>query len=166
MTGDLRALRSLGELIERERRDGRALASVRPGEWHVAVVPTNVAATVESSVVVCLWDVEERMGGICHFDRPSGAMSALEPGRYGNRAILVLLDELEDAGCDRRRMRAKLFGGADARADQDLGARNVAIAEQLLEALDIPILARDTGGARLRKVTVHTDDFCVWVWRI
>jgi len=166
VTGDLRALRSLGELIDRERRGGRALASVRAGEWHVADVPTNVAAAVDSSVVVCLWDADERIGGVCHFDLPTGAPNALEPGRYGNRAIAVLVDELEAAGCDRRRLRAKLFGGADARPGSDVGARNVAVAEVELEALDVPVVARDTGGERPRKIAVHTDDFSVWVWRI
>jgi chemotaxis protein CheD len=155
VTGDLRALRSVGELIERERRGGRALASVRPGQCHVAAVPTNLAATVDASVVVCLWDIGERMGGACHFDAPAG-----------NRAILALVDELEAAGCDRRRLRAKLFGGADARPACDLGARNVAAAEAVLDALDVPLVARDTGGERPRKIAVHTDDFSVWVWRI
>jgi chemotaxis protein CheD len=166
VTGDLRALRALGELLERERRGGRALATVRPGEWLVACEPTNVAASVDSSLLVCLWDVDERMGGVCHFSEPTGALSALEPGRYGNRAIIVLLDELEGAGCDRRRLRAKLFGGCDAATDRDVGARNVAVAEQLLETLDIPVIARDTGGARSRKVTLHTDDFSAWIWRM
>jgi chemotaxis receptor (MCP) glutamine deamidase CheD len=73
---------------------------------------------------------------------------------------------MEAAGCDRRRLRAKLFGGADARAGSDVGARTVAAAEQVLEALDVPVLARDTGGERPRKVAVHSDDFSVWVWRI
>ena len=40
------------------------------------------------------------------------------------------------------------------------------IAEQVLDALDIPIVGADTGGARPRKVTLHTDDFTAWVWRI
>jgi chemotaxis protein CheD len=164
--GGMRDLRSLTELLDRERRGGRELATARPGQWHVATVPTNLAAAVDSSVLVCLWDVEERMGGACHFVEPTGALDALEPGRYGNRAIAVLLDELEAAGCDRRRLRAKLFGGADARAGSDLGARNVAVAEQLLDALDIPVVGADTGGARPRKVTLHTDDFTAWVWRI
>jgi chemotaxis receptor (MCP) glutamine deamidase CheD len=154
VTGDLRALRALGELLERERRGGRALATVRPGDWLVACEPTNIAATVDSSLLVCLWDVDERMGGVCHFSEPTG-----EP-------IVALLDELEGAGCDRRRLRAKLFGGCDAATDRDVGARNVAVAEQLLETLDIPIIARDTGGARPRKVTLHTDDFSAWIWRM
>ena len=154
MTGDLRALRSLGELVERERGGGRALASVRRGEQYVAFVPTNIAVAVDSSVAVCLWDVDERIGGVCHFELPA------------DRAILALVKQMEAAGCDRRRLRAKLFGGADARADSDVGARTVAAAEQVLEALDVPVLARDTGGERPRKVAVHSDDFSVWVWRI
>lgn len=153
MTGDLRALRSLGEIIDRERRGGRELASVRPGECHVALVPTNIAATVDSSVVVAVWDVDERMGAACHLEIPTGRAN-----------VLVLVDEIEAAGCDRRRLRAKLFGGCDARGS-NLGARNVAVAEQMLEALDIPIIGRDTGGTCPRKITLHTDDFSVWVWR-
>jgi chemotaxis protein CheD len=152
---NLHTLRALRELLEGERRGGRALATVRPGEWLVARAPTNIAATVDSSVVVCFWDVDARTGGVCHFALPMSA----------RRAILVLVDELEAIGCARPRLRAKLFGGADARPEHDVGARTVAAAAQLLDELDIPVVARDTGGGRPRKITAHTDDFSVWIWR-
>ncbi len=169
MSGDYRALRSLADLADAEPPGTRALAYLHPGEWIAAAEPTIVTTIVASCVAVCLWDAELRAGGINHFLLPSGARNATQPGRYGNLAIPRLVEALEKIGCDRRRLRAKLFGGscrAEARAGGDLGARNVALADELLAELGIPIIARDTGGPRARKLVMHTDDFSVWVWRI
>jgi chemotaxis receptor (MCP) glutamine deamidase CheD len=157
MTGDLRALRSIGELIERDSTGRRALATVRAGESLVAMTPTNVAAIVDSSLVVCLWDIDERIGAVLHLALPEAG---------GDAGIAALVEALEASGCDRRRLRAKLFGGSDLPNRRGAGARNLAAAEAALATLAIPVVARDTGGERPRKITVHTDDFSAWVWRI
>jgi chemotaxis receptor (MCP) glutamine deamidase CheD len=167
--GSFRALRSLGDLADANPADARAPHYLHPGEWLAASQPTVVTTILASCVAVCLWDVELRIGGINHFLLPTGARNATQPARYGNLAIAGLVAGLEEIGCDRRRLRAKLFGGscrAEASAGGDLGARNVALADEELGELGIPVVARDTRGPRARKLVLHTDDFSVWIWRI
>jgi chemotaxis receptor (MCP) glutamine deamidase CheD len=166
---EFRALRSLTDIADPEPPGARANCYLHPGEWIAAATPTVVTTILASCVAVCLWDVELRVGGINHYLLPSGARNVAQPARYGNYAILGLIGDLERRGCDPRRLCAKIFGGScrnEAVAGGDLGARNVALAEEMLAELNIPIVARDTGGPRARKLVVHTDDFSVWVWRI
>ena len=169
MSGGFRALRSLDDVADADSSGAHRQHYLHPGEWLAASAPTAVTTILASCVAVCLWDVEARIGGLNHFLLPTGARRAMQPARYGNLAIPGLVADLEALGCDRRRLRAKLFGGscrAEATAGGDLGARNVALADEVLEELAIPVVARDTGGPRARKLVLHTDDFSVWVWRI
>jgi chemotaxis protein CheD len=169
VTARFRSLSAFGDLADPDPPGVRASRYLHPGESFAATEPTAVTTILASCVAVCLWDPELRAGGLNHFLLPSGTRNAAEPARYGNLAIPRLLEELVRLGCSRRRLRAKLFGGscrADAVKGPDLGARNVALAEEILRDEDIPIIATDTGGARARKLVVHTDDFSAWVWRI
>jgi chemotaxis protein CheD len=168
VTHESRAQRSPGD-VAAEPAGARVASYLLPGEWIAAATPTAVTTILASCVAVCLWDFELRRGGISHYLLPTGARNVVQPARYGNYAILGLLAHLERLGCDPRRLCAKIFGGSsrnEAAVGGDLGARNVAAAEEMLGELGIPIVAHDTGGGRARKLVVHTDDFSVWVWRI
>lgn len=169
MTSEFRSLRALGDLADPDPPGVRGTHYLHPGEWLAAAQPTAVTTILASCVAVCLWDPEVRVGGLNHFLLPTGTRNSTAPARYGNLALPRLVADLEALGCYKKRLRAKIFGGScrtDALPGSHLGARNVAMAEEVLGDLDIPILARDTGGVRARKLVVHTDDFSVWVWRI
>jgi chemotaxis protein CheD len=164
-----RSLRAFSDLADPDPPGVRASHYLHPGEWIASPVPRAVTTILASCVAVCLWDPEQRTGGLNHFLLPHGTRNAPQPARYGNLAIPRLVAELEALGCWRKRLRAKIFGGscrAEASGGGDLGARNVALAEEELGELEIPVIARDVGGTRARKLVVHTDDFSVWVWRI
>ncbi|HEY2748685.1 MAG TPA: chemotaxis protein CheD [Polyangia bacterium] len=169
MTSEFRSLRALGDLADPDPPGTIASRYLHPGEWIAAAEPCAVTTILASCVAVCLFDPERRLGGLNHFLLPIGTRNAPQPARYGNLAIPRLVADLEALGCARKRLRAKLFGGScrtETTAGGDLGARNVALAEEELAELEIPVIARDVGGARARKLVMHTDDFSVWVWRI
>ena len=68
-------------------------------------------------------------------------------------------------------LQAKLFGGASMFRSQDrqqisLGAKNVAVALELMKAAGIPVVVQETGGIRGRKIMFNTDDGIVWCQRI
>ncbi|MGZ3428925.1 MAG: chemotaxis protein CheD [Polyangia bacterium] len=164
-----RSLRALGDLADPDPPGVRARHYLHPGEAIASVTPHAVTTILASCVAVCLFDAERRVGGVAHFLLPWGARNAAQPARYGNHAIPRLVADLVALGCWRQRLRAKIFGGscrARSTAAGDLGTRNVAVAEEELAAFEIPVIARDVGGARSRKLVVHTDDFSVWVWRL
>jgi hypothetical protein len=49
------------------------------------------------------------------------------------------------------------------RGARNLGDENVQLALRLLEEARIPVLDRDVGGARGRKLIFHVDDGAAWV---
>ena len=76
----------------------------------------------------------------------------------------ILLDEMLARGAERGRLRARLFGGASVvaalrgGAGEHLGQRNARAAVEELHGLGIPVIERDLGGERARKVTFWTDE--------
>ena len=166
---DFRKLGTLHDNADPDPPGARRSHTLHAGELFATSEPTAVRTRLDSCVAVCLWDWQARIGGIAHFVLPTGGRNAPNLAHYANLALPELVAQLEALGCTRRRLLAKVFGGscrAEASAGGDLGARNVAAADELLDALDIPVVARDVGGASARKLTLHTDDFGVWVWRI
>jgi len=79
-----------------------------------------------------------------------------------------LVGRIVKLGAERKRLQAKLFGGAnviEAFRDQEnhLGAQNVRIARELLAAEAIPVIGEDVGGHKGRKLVFVTDDGSAWI---
>lgn len=119
-----------------------------------------------SCVVVILYDKTTRVGGLAHvlLPDPSAAQSRQQPWRFATTAIPALLAELEAAGADRRRITARLVGGARMLpeampADRIyIGERNVDAARSVLARQGVEIIAEDVGGDSGRSLRFHLDD--------
>jgi len=139
----------------------RAATYLHPGDLAVAVQPTAITTILGSCVGVCLFDARAGVGGMNHYLLPDSLGSRPSP-RFGDVAMPQLLMGVLRAGARRERLRARVYGGAcvlDAFLGGDhLGERNVQCALQFLAAEGIPVLARDTGGRRGRRLVFHTDD--------
>ena len=138
---------------------GQVLASGRP------LVATTILGTCVS---VCLCDPILGLGGLNHYLLPQTPGPVSTPGRFGDSATRLLLEQLCALGAVPARLEAKVFGGmagrwSDEGLARDLGARNVAIALESLATLGIPIVAQDTGGPRSRKLLFQTDRGRAWV---
>jgi len=136
---------------------------LHPGQLFVANAPSVVTTILGSCVAVCLWDLRLGIGGINHYLLPTGLKTASTGLRYGNVAIELLLDRLEQAGARRSNLRAKVFGGAcvlDAMRGKGnhLGDKNVEMANKALAEAGIPVVASDVGGGRGRKLIFHSHD--------
>jgi chemotaxis protein CheD len=145
---------------------GRAQVYLHAGHLHAASSPTAITTVLGSCVAVCLHDPVTRVGGMNHFLLPLHAERAGSP-RFGTVAIPALVDAVVRAGASRADLVAKVFGGASvipAMAERrPLGDENVVLAEELLQAARIPVLDRDVGGARGRKLVLFTDEGTAWV---
>ena len=136
-----------------------------PGEVFCAEEPTLVTTVLGSCVTVTLWDKERRIGGLNHFVLPRGGGSA----RYGDTAILELLEGMIDLGAHLRSLEAKMFGGAGVlpvSGPGSVGASNVAFALGELSRRGIPVVGRRTGGERGRLLMFNTgtgDAFVRWL---
>lgn len=136
------------------------------GQLAVATAPTAIATVLGSCVAVCLWDPATRIAGVNHFLLPHH-VERERSARFGNVAVPQLVDAVVRAGATRARLVAKVFGGASVlgvgpRARR-LGDENAALALQLLEEARIPVLDRDVGGQRGRKLVFVSDEGTAWV---
>lgn len=135
---------------------------VHAGQLVVMSEPTVLTTIVASCVSVCLWDRRRRRGGMNHFVLARAPRTPAQLERrwtYGDLAVPDLVAHLVGLGSRIADVEAKLFGGANLLGGQsELGARNAAIAEELLDELGVPVVARDVGGRRGRKLLFSTAD--------
>lgn len=118
-----------------------------------------------SCVGIILYDPFNRIGGMAHAMLPKH-----RPGRDDNRAKYVdtsidtMLADMEQLGCNKINIIAKLAGGAQMFPDAErensqlIGAKNAAAAEEYLQALGIPIIAKDIGGHAGRTLEFSCED--------
>jgi chemotaxis protein CheD len=137
----------------------RATAFLHAGRIFVARRPHAVTTILGSCVTACLWDPQAEIGGLNHFLLPDVSAQGDGP-RFGTAAMRMLIEQVCAAGASRRRLRAKVFGGAAITGAQrdPLGPKNAALALARLEEQNIPVVAQDCGGSRGRKLIFHTDD--------
>ena len=121
-----------------------------------------VTYALGSCVGICIFDPMTKVGGLSHIMLPSSTLNnpgAVNPMRFADTAIVMLIRKLEAAGALRVRMKAKIAGGAQMfsaignRSLANIGARNVEAVKKVLAQERIPIIAEDTGKNYGR--TVH-----------
>jgi chemotaxis protein CheD len=122
---------------------------------------SHVVTTVLGSCVsVCLWDPVRKIGGINHYMLPFWNGEGLASPKYGNIAIAKLIERMLDLGCDKRSLKAKVFGGSAmfrvTSALMNIGERNIILAQDSLSDENIPIIASDLGGKTGRKLIYDT----------
>ena len=139
------------------------------GQYMATETPASVSTILGSCVSVCLWDPKSGIGGVNHFVLPHFAGTGRLSPRFGNVAVESLIESLCALGTGADRLMAKIFGGAGVLGTangQDLGARNVEVARELLEREGIPIVGEDVGGSHGRKLIFHTDAGTAWIKRL
>jgi len=134
---------------------------IHVGEIFVGIKPTEIVTVLGSCVSVCLYDKVELIGGMNHYLLALWNGNGLESPKYGNVAIPKLIENMENIGCLRRNMEAKIFGGANIHRTnsegQLIGQKNVLIAKEILRHYSIPIRAEDTGGNNGRRIMMVSD---------
>jgi chemotaxis protein CheD len=146
-------------------------AYLHPGEVAASARPLVLSTILGSCVGVCLFDAERGVGGMNHFLLPDSAGQARPTARFGDVAMQRLLAAVLEAGARQAGLAARVYGGACVLAafcasGNHLGERNVEAALHFLEARGIPVLERDTGGRRGRRLVFHTQDGAVQARRI
>jgi chemotaxis protein methyltransferase CheR len=126
------------------------------GEFFAARQPTVISTILGSCVAACLFDPAARIGGLNHFMLPFHASDLAVSARYGVHAMELLINEIMKLGGDRRRLRAKVFGGANVFRFTDspwnVGRCNVEFVRKFLESENIPVLAERLGGEEPLRV--------------
>lgn len=118
-----------------------------------------------SCVAVALYDPETHVGGLAHILLPSESLARDrdKPAKFPETAVPFLVDRMGDLGAGRRRLRARLVGGASMFAGLSSGAvasvgeRNVQATREVLDRAGIPVVAEDTGKDYGRSVYFHLE---------
>ena len=131
------------------------------GGVHASAEPTLIKTLLGSCIAVCLWDPAARVGGMNHFMLPQGDGQGDDLTRFGVHAMDSLIGATMKAGGERRRLTAKLFGGAHvldiAVSEGGVPQRNVDFVQKFLEREGFPVLSADVGGHQPRYVHFFTD---------
>lgn len=97
-----------------------------------------------------------------HYKLPLWNGDGLPSPKFGNIAIAKLIERLDEMGCQRRNIVAKVFGGGAVIKSTsgllNVGERNIEVAVDYLARENIPIIASDMGGDYSRKIIFHTED--------
>ena len=125
-----------------------------------------------SCVGIAIRDTLTHIGGLAHVMLPDS--TAIRGGsdnipKFADTAIKEMVRQMEEMGARRSRMTAKLAGGAMMFAFQNksdlvrVGERNVEASKQVLQGLQIPVIAEDTGETYGRTVIFYpeTGDYVI-----
>ena len=129
-----------------------------PAALYASKKPVLVTTILGTCVALCLYDPVSKIGGINHYMLSHWDGKGLPSAKFGDYANRTLLERMLSLGAEKKFMQAKLFGGL-CREQGDLfgiGQRNILLGESWLQQLQIPLLARSTGGSSPRKLLYNT----------
>ncbi len=149
----------------------RKIIRIHIGEYYASRQTRVVYTLLGSCVAVCLHDPIRRVGGMNHILMPGKAdLNNFDASaRYGINAMELLINRIMNLGGRRENLRAKVFGGARTLStipfENSMGPKNEAFAVEFLERESIPIVGKDMGGNRSRRIYFHTDSGDVYLKR-
>ncbi len=106
-----------------------------------------------SCIGIALWDPTTKIGGLAHIMLPDSTKirNNSNIAKFADTGIVELVRQMEALGVPRRRMVAKIAGGAKmfevsgTTSVGNIGEKNAIASKKALQQLGIPILAEDTG---------------------
>ncbi|RKY10725.1 MAG: chemotaxis protein CheD [Planctomycetota bacterium] len=147
--------------------------TVGMGEIMVAESPYALRCIgVGSCVAVALYDKAAAIGGLAHIMLPQIAKSSdkSSPARYGDMAVAMMVNEMQERDVSICNLKAKIFGGANMFSNiispdstMNIGQRNISAVREELIKHDIEIVVEDVGGHVGRSVLFDMRDGSVVV---
>ena len=144
--------------------------TIHIGGVHASAEPTLVKTLLGSCISVCLHDPGRGIGGMNHFMLPRGAEGDGEPARFGVHAMDCLIGAMQKLGADRRRLVAKVFGGAHVLAIREstvsVPQQNIDFIRHFLREEGLRVISEDVGGYHPRHVHFQTGSGRVFIKRV
>jgi len=142
-------------------KQGRNQYYLHAGGVFASNAPSEVLTVLGSCVAVCLWDKKINIGGINHFMLPLWNGKGLASPKYGNIAIVRLIEKMYELGSTQKNIVAKVFGGASVIGKRNetfsVGENNILITKNILKKYTIPIIASKIGGLKGMKLKYITN---------
>ena len=133
---------------------------LRAGYIYVTQKPTVIATVLGSCVSVCLYDTENRFGGMNHYLFPEAKSKGERTAKYGDVSIMELYRTMREFGSVHKNIVAQVVGGGFLEGNPDsefISKENINVCKRILEKLHIKIISEDTGGLLGRKVLYITE---------
>lgn len=135
-------------------------------EYKTGKAPAKIITVgLGSCIGIAFYDKIKKIGGLAHIMLPDSTQfsKVSKPGKFADLAVLLLLQEMEALGANRRSITAKIGGGAsmfnfsDRGLVMDIGSRNIKSVKEMLEKLSIPLKGEDVGGSQGRTMILDAD---------
>lgn len=155
-----------------ERRNGGQIVEgqmVHAGEIVLVHDGSRLISVVGSGIVVCIWEASTGLAALAQFVKPRATDLSHATAKYGNAAILKLIEMIEEHRVAGFSPEAQIFGAAhkpEEDANKCIGAKNLEVARKILEAKGIPIVSEDVGGVKGRKIMFDSASGLVAVVRV
>lgn len=136
------------------------------GEMSTGRKGDQLRTLLGSCVGVALHDQRQQIGGLAHIVLPRANGRTERPGKYVDTAIPMLILKMQSMTRAKLDLTAQLAGGASmftTREVANIGRQNVDSCDQLLDELQIPVIARHCGGKQGRRMSLHIADGAVWI---
>ncbi len=134
--------------------------SIIVGEVCASNQPIWISTVLGSCVATCLYDEVAGVGGMNHFMLPESRGNPRACASFGVHAMEMLINEIMRYGGDRRRLKAKFFGGGAVVRSQaknwNIGEQNVEFTRTFLNTERISVVAEHVGGTCGMRVQFHT----------
>lgn len=123
-----------------------------------------VTYALGSCVGVCLYETGLKIAGMVHILLPcqQQAIQQNNPYKFADSGILKLIECMELYGAKRRRVIAKIAGGAEMFCSEEtktgIGNRNIVAVKNTLRLLRIPIVAEHVGSNYGRSIWFSCED--------
>ena len=144
---------------------------LQPGEYFVADADYQIRTMLGSCVSITLWHPATRQGAMSHFLLPTrGASNPQQTldARYGDEALMLMLQDLQRLGIPTAQCQAKIFGGGNMfpaklrDASLNVGQRNGEAALALLSEHGIPVVSESLFGIGHRQIVFDVSNGDVW----
>lgn len=157
-------------LMSQGDRTGKPLYLLYPGDHYASRDDCFIGTVAGSCLVVCLFDIIMRIGGMINFVVPGtvGTQGILHDdiSRIGIVNMEYLMGDMVKLGGDRNRMVAKIFGAGyteNSRLGQvSLPENNIRFVKEYFELEKIKIEKLDIGGTFRRKLYFYPRDGTVY----
>lgn len=133
---------------------GKDVIRVGMADLNICKAPNAITTIgLGSCIGLTLYDPVSKIGGMVHYMLPDSTQmkNNSQVAKFADTGINELLDQVIRSGANKRRLVAKIAGGAKmfevskSSSIGNIGERNALAAKVILKDLGIPLIAEDTG---------------------
>ena len=149
------------------------IVKVGMAQFRIGVAPMRMyTMALGSCLGIVIHDRVEQMGSLAHVMHPSRnqVKNNSNPAKFVDSAIDLMVERMVRCGAKKRRLTAKLFGGAQMfkhiTGSENLiqvGLRNIEAAREVLRSYNIPVIAESVGGTTGKTILFRIDNGSVYV---